>query len=113
MLAGSAAYAASEALGWQTGLNKAFNKAKAFYSVMAISTLLGLGLTWLKLDAVKMLFWTAVMYGLLSPPLIGVVLHVANNEKVMGKWRNGRWENILGIATLVVMTLAGLGLLLQ
>ena len=80
---------------------------------MAISTLLGLGLTWLKLDAVKMLFWTAVMYGLLSPPLIGVVLHVANNEKVMGKWRNGRGENILGIATLVVMTLAGLGLLLQ
>jgi len=113
VLAGSAAYAASEAFGWQTGLNKAFNKAKAFYSVMAISTLLGLGLTWLKLDAVKMLFWTAVMYGLLSPPLIGVVLHVANNEKVMGKWRNGRWENILGIATLVVMTLAGLGLLLQ
>lgn len=113
VLAGSAAYAASEAFGWQTGLNKAFGKARAFYSVMAISTLLGLGLTWLKLDAVKLLFWTAVMYGLMSPPLIGVVLHVANNEKVMGKWRNGRRENVLGIVTLVVMTLAGLGLLIQ
>lgn len=113
VLAGSAAYAASEALGWQTGLNKAFGKARAFYSVMAISTLLGLGLTWLKLDAVKLLFWTAVMYGLMSPPLIAVVLHVANNEKVMGKWRNGKWANILGLLTLIVMTLAGLGLLLQ
>jgi Mn2+/Fe2+ NRAMP family transporter len=113
VLAGSAAYAASEALGWQTGLNKAFGKAKAFYSVMAISAGLGLGLTWLGLDAVKMLFWTAVMYGLMSPPLVAVVLHVANNRRVMGKWVNGRRENILGIATLMVMTLAGLGLLIQ
>ena len=80
---------------------------------MTISTLLGLGLTWLKLDAVKMLFWTAVMYGLLSPPLIGVVLHVANNRRVMGKWVNGRRENVLGVATLVVMTAAAVGLLIQ
>ncbi len=111
VLAGSAAYAGSEALGWRTGLNMAFGKAKAFYSVMAISTLLGLGLTWLGLDAVKMLFWTAVMYGLMSPPLIAVVLHVANNRKVMGKWVNGRRENVLGVATLVVMTLAAVGLI--
>lgn len=110
VLAGSAAYAASEALGWRTGLNQAFGKAKAFYSVMVMATGLGLGLTWLGLDPVKLLFWTAVMYGLMSPPLIAVVLHVANNEKIMGKWRNGKLANILGLTTLIVMTLAGLGL---
>lgn len=113
VLAGSAAYAAGEALGWRIGLNKKFAKAKAFYGVMAMSAALGLGLTWLKLDAIKMLFWTAVMYGLMSPPLIAVLLHIANNRKVMGKWVNGRRENILGTVTLIVMTLAAAGLLVQ
>ena len=59
----------------------------------------------------KALFYTAVIYGLISPILILVILIIANNKKVMGKDTNGLTTNILGIGTFILMTLAAIGFL--
>ncbi len=62
-------------------------------------------------NAVRLMFMTAVVYGLVSPPLIAVILHIANNRAVMGEHVNGRWSNILGGLALALMTFAAGALL--
>lgn len=106
VLAGSAAYAVAEAFGWKVGLNSPFRDAKAFYIVLLASTTLGLFLTMFHIDPMKLLLYTAVLYGLLSPPLIAIVMHIANNRGVMGNHINSRLDNALGGITLMIMTIA-------
>lgn len=106
VLAGSAAYAVSEAFGWKVGLNQPFHKARSFYSVLGIATGLGLFLTLLHLDPIKLLLYTAVLYGLISPPLIALVLHIANNRSLMRRFANTRLDNVLGGLTLLIMSAA-------
>lgn len=106
VLAGSAAYAVAEAFGWKVGLNHSFKNAKAFYVVLLLATALGLFLTMLHIDPMRLLLYTAVLYGILSPPLIAIVMHIANNRTVMGNHANSRLDNALGSITLAVMTIA-------
>lgn len=104
VLAGSASYILSEAFGWQGGLDEPFHKAKRFYLVIIFSTFLGLLINFLNLNPFKMLFYTAVIYGIVSPFLIAVILHIANNSTVMGKWKNGWLSNFLGFVTFLIMS---------
>jgi len=106
VLAGSSSYVLSEAFGWDTGLNKPFHKAAKFYIVMIVSTLLGVLMNAFHVDVIKALVYTAVMYGVISPPLIFVIMHIANNKKVMGKHTNSLASNVLGGITFVVMSTA-------
>jgi NRAMP (natural resistance-associated macrophage protein)-like metal ion transporter len=108
ILAGSASYVLSEALGWVDGLEKSFSQAKGFYLVIIVATLLGAGLSFFGFDPIKLLFYTAVIYGLVSPPLIFIILHIANNPKIMGDKKNGFLSNALSGLTLVLMAAAGL-----
>ncbi|HUO52191.1 MAG TPA: Nramp family divalent metal transporter [Gemmatimonadaceae bacterium] len=111
VLAGSVAYAVAEAGGWRMGMDERPLKARRFYTVLGIAMLGGMAMDFANLDAIKMLFWSAVLNGLLAPPLIVIILFVCNNPVVMGERVNGRWLNVLGTATAVVMGAAGLGLL--
>lgn len=104
VLAGSAGYALSEAFGFHEGLNKTFRQAKGFYIIIAISTLLGFGLNLLGISPIKYLFYSAVLNGLVSPIMLVLLLLIANNEKIMGKYKNGLLSNVLTVITLVVMT---------
>ena len=106
VLAGSAAYAVSEIFGWQEGLNKSFRQAKPFYAIIIFSTLIGFLMNFVQINPFKALFYTAVIYGLISPILILFILLIANNENVMGKYKNKITTNILGILTLIIMTAA-------
>ena len=106
VLAGSAAYAVSEIFGWQEGLNKSFRQAKPFYAIIIFSTLIGFLMNFVQINPFKALFYTAVIYGLISPILILFILLIANNENVMGKYKNKMTTNILGILTLIIMTAA-------
>jgi Mn2+/Fe2+ NRAMP family transporter len=65
-----------------------------------------MAMDFLKLDPIKMLFWSAVLNGVLAPPLIVIILVVCNNPKVMMEHVNGFWLNALGGICAVVMTLA-------
>jgi len=112
ILTGSAAYATSEAFGWKYGLDEKPARAKQFYVVIAISTLIGMLINFVGINPIKALFWTAVINGFLAPPLLVVIMLVANNKKVMGDKVNGLWTNILGWATAVVMFAAAIALVL-
>ena len=106
ILAGAAAYAISEIFGWKEGLSKSFRQAKPFYGVIIVSTVIGAAMTLVNINPFKALFYTAVIYGLISPILILFILLIANNEKIMGKHKNTPITNILGTLTLIVMTAA-------
>ncbi len=85
VLAGSAAYAVSETFGWVEGLNRKPLEAKAFYSVIALATLGGLGINFLSIDPMRALYWSAVVNGLLAPPLMLVTMLIARNPRIMGR----------------------------
>lgn len=104
VLSGSLSYIISETFGWEQGLDKKFHEAKAFYLVIVISLILGLLMTKLGISPVKALIYSAILYGLTAPVLIAIILHIANNKKVMGIYTNGKLSNILGFATLILMT---------
>ncbi|MBI2730305.1 MAG: divalent metal cation transporter [Sphingobacteriales bacterium] len=106
VLAGSLSYMMSELFGWEEGLDKKFLEAKGFYITLIISMTLGLIINFTGISPVKMLFYTAVLYGVIAPVLIALILHISNNKKIMGEYTNSRWLNITGFITLVLMTVA-------
>ncbi|HEV3146423.1 MAG TPA: Nramp family divalent metal transporter [Gemmataceae bacterium] len=112
ILTGSAAYAVCETFRWPCSLDAKPHKAKEFYLVVAASTLGGLLIDFLGVSPMKALFWTAVINGFLAPPLLVLVMLIANNKAVMGKRVNGLTLNILGWATAVLMFVAAIGLVL-
>jgi NRAMP (natural resistance-associated macrophage protein)-like metal ion transporter len=111
VLSGSLSYIFTETFGWEQGLNKKFHEAKGFYIIIAISLLLGLSLNYVGISPIKALIYTAILYGLTAPVLIGIILHISNNEKVMGKFTNSMLSNILGITAFLIMSISA-GLLM-
>lgn len=112
ILTGSSAYAVSQAFGGRYGLNQKVGQAKLFYGVITISTLLGILINFVGLNPIRALFLAAVINGFLAPPLLVVIMLVANNRKVMRDRVNGRWTNILGWITTLVMFAAAVALVL-
>jgi NRAMP (natural resistance-associated macrophage protein)-like metal ion transporter len=111
VLSGSLSYIITETFGWEQGLDKKFHEAKAFYIIIALSLLLGLSLNYVGISPIKALIYTAILYGLTAPVLIAIILHISNNKKVMGKFTNSKRANILGFATLIIMTSAAVALI--
>ena len=111
ILTGSAAYAVAEGGGWRSGLSTRPRDAKVFYAVIITSTLIGMLIDFSDLDTITALYWTAVLNGLLAPPLLVLVLLIANNRSVMGERTNGRTLNLLGWGAVVAMSAAALALL--
>lgn len=112
ILAGSAAYAVAEAGAWRAGMNERPSVAKKFYGVVAVSMLVGMTMNFAGLNAIRALFWSAILNGVLAPPLIIIILLVCNNRRVMAEHVNGRLLNILGVITALVMGLAALAMLI-
>jgi NRAMP (natural resistance-associated macrophage protein)-like metal ion transporter len=110
ILTGASAYALAEAFGWKRGLDHKPRTAKEFYALIAVSTLVGMMINFVGINPIKALFWTAVINGILAPPLLVLIMLVANNKKVMGKRANGRAVNALGWIATLAMTLAAVGL---
>jgi NRAMP (natural resistance-associated macrophage protein)-like metal ion transporter len=112
VLAGSCAYAIAEASAWRGSLNQPPNRARKFYLVLAVAMALGIGLNYAGLNAIKLLFTTAVINGVLAPPLILLVLLLTRDRTVMGDAVNSPLLAFLGWLTFVVMVVAALGLLI-
>ena len=108
VLSGSISYIITETFGWEQGLDKKFHEAKPFYLVIALSLILGLLMNYIGISPIKALIYSAILYGLTAPILIAIILHIANNKKVMGEYTNGKLSNFLGFATLILMTLAAI-----
>jgi NRAMP (natural resistance-associated macrophage protein)-like metal ion transporter len=106
VLTGCLSYMLSETFGWDSGLDKKYYQAKPFYWVAIISLTIGLAINYIGINPVQALIYTAILYGITSPVLIVIILHISNNKKIMGEFTNSRWSNILGIVTLIFMTVS-------
>lgn len=112
VLAGSCAYAIAEGAKWRkASLNLQPRLAHKFYAVIAVSILVGLTFDFAGLNAVKMLFWSAILNGLLAPPLVIMVVLLTSDRKVMGNRVNSRRMKIMGWTCGVIMSAAALALL--
>ncbi len=111
VLCGSLSYIISETFGWKGDLDKKFTQAKPFYIVIILSLILGLLINYIGISPIKALLYTAILYGLTSPILIAIVLHIANNKKIMKENTNSKLSNFLGFVTLIVMTSAAVALI--
>ena len=111
VLSGSLSYMFTETFGWEQGLDKKFHEAKGFYVIIAISLIMGLGLNYIGVSPIKALIYTAILYGITAPVIIGLILLISNNKKIMGKHTNSITANVLGMMALLIMTAAALGFL--
>jgi NRAMP (natural resistance-associated macrophage protein)-like metal ion transporter len=109
-LAGSAAYAFAETLGWRQGLDKKLKQARSFYALILLSTGVGVGLDFAHVNAVKALYWTAVINGLLAPFLLLAILVVASDKRLMQGQASSRLGWILVAITTVGMFAAGVAM---
>ena len=110
VLAGSSAYALGEARQWPVGLERKPKEARAFYWVIALSTLLGVGLNEVHLDPVKALFWSAVTNGVVAAPLMVMIMLMASRKKVMGTFTLSLRLKILGWGATLVMAAVTVGM---
>jgi NRAMP (natural resistance-associated macrophage protein)-like metal ion transporter len=110
VLAGSAAYAVSEAALWRGTLEDPPQSSRKFYALIASAMLLGLALDFVGFNAVKMLFYSAVLNGVLAPPLIILVILLTSNTKIMGTRVSSRPLRYVGWATAGIMSVAAIAL---
>src|SRR5580693_4252719 len=110
-LAGSAAYAFAETLGWRQGLNKKLRQARWFYALILVSTTAGVALDFIGINPVKALYWTAVINGLLAPFLLVAILIVAGDKKLMQGQPSSRVGWIVVAITTAAMFVAGVAML--
>ncbi|MFH1186753.1 MAG: divalent metal cation transporter [Candidatus Levyibacteriota bacterium] len=104
VLAGSAAYALSEALSWREGLHLKIKKAYGFYGVIIAATLIGFLINFIGIDPIKALVFTAVFNGIAAVPLIFVIIKISGDNKIMGEYQSGKLSKTLLITTFIVMT---------
>jgi Mn2+/Fe2+ NRAMP family transporter len=110
VLAGSCAYAIAEAAAWRGSLDRRPGRAKKFYGVITAAVILGIALTYTRINAFTFLFASAMVNGLLAPPLILIVLLVTGDREVMGDALNSRSASVLGWLTFTLMVAAAVGL---
>lgn len=113
ILAGSAAYAIAETFKLREGLYLKLRQAPGFYSIIAFSTLLGFAMNLIGINPIQALYYTAVLNGIVAPPLLLIILLIANDRKIMKDKVNGRVSNALGWITTLAMTLAAAALLVS
>ena len=112
ILTGSNAYAVTEAFRGKNGFSQKLRDAKLFYGVIIGSTVVGLLINFVGLNPIRALFISAVINGFLAPPLLMVIMLIANNRKVMQDRVNGHWTNIFGWTATLVMFVAAVALVL-
>lgn len=108
ILAGSASYAIAEAFGWNEGLSKNIREAPAFYAIIALATVFGLSVNLVGVPPFKMLYYSAVLNGMIAAPLLFFIVRISGNRKVMGTRANGPWSNVLGWTIFSVISIASI-----
>ena len=86
VLAGSAAYAVGEALGWHVGMARKLKRAPRYYAIIAAGFVIGVGLNFTKIDPIKALFWSAVINGVVAVPVMVMMMILSSRKTVMGKF---------------------------
>ena len=106
VLAGSAAYAVAESLRWPIGLGLTVAEARGFYLILSASTLLGVAIDFSGIDSIRMLLWAAMVNGVISVPIMAVMMVLAVKPAVMGPFVIGTRLRTLGWLATAVMAAA-------
>jgi NRAMP (natural resistance-associated macrophage protein)-like metal ion transporter len=110
-LAGSTAYAAAELMNWKGGLERPVPEAKGFYGVIVISMVVALGIIFSPLDPIKALFWSAVLNGVISVPMLGAIMVLASRRDEMGQFIAPIWQRLFGWLATAVMGAGAIGMI--
>ena len=106
VLAGSAAYAVSEVLGWKSGLSHDFHEARGFYLIIIAATLIGTVMGALEVDPIQALVWSAIVNGVISAPIMVVMMWIGQSKALMGELTISMRHRIFGWAATGVMGFA-------
>ena len=106
VLAGSAAYAVSEVFGWEAGLSHGFHEARGFYSIIVAATGMGTVLSIFEVDPIKALVWSAIVNGVISVPIMVVMMWIGQSRTIMGELTISTSHRILGWAATGIMAIA-------
>jgi len=102
VLAGSSAYAISEAFHWHEGLSARLRDARGFYAVVTASMLTGVVIGYVGLDPIRALYFAAIFNGLAAPPLLALMLVLGRDRRTVANFRSGPWSVALVGAALAV-----------
>jgi NRAMP (natural resistance-associated macrophage protein)-like metal ion transporter len=112
VLAGSAAYAVAETFRWKHGLDLKPHQARGFYAIVALATAGGVGLNFLGIDPIRALVWAAVINGVAAVPIMAVMMLLASDRRVLGKFTVRRWLKLAGWLAMATMAAAVVAMLL-
>src|SRR5436190_10211165 len=112
VLAGSAAYAVGEARKWPVGLARKPMQAKGFYATLTVATAIGVLINFSSINAIKALYWSAVINGVVAVPVMITMMHMTANPKVMGKFPVNDGLRFVGWISTAVMTVAAVSMTL-
>ena len=109
VLTSTTAYTVAETFNWKAGLNQKFNQAKSFYTILTVSFFVGLSIALLKFNPIKMLFYSQVVNGLVTPVILILILKLASKEVIMKKYTITNKQKAVGWLTVIIMTIAAIG----
>jgi NRAMP (natural resistance-associated macrophage protein)-like metal ion transporter len=113
VLAGSASYAVAETLDWHSGLYRKLREAHGFYGVITIATLVGILINFLGIPPFRLLYYAAALNGVIAPVLMALILLVAGNKLIMGRYANGLLAKIFGWTATAAMFVASVALFIM
>jgi Mn2+/Fe2+ NRAMP family transporter len=111
VLAGSAAYAVAETFGFRGSLELPVGRALGFYGLISAATFVGAGLAVTRIDPIAMLFWAAVINGVVSVPIMVAMMLVIGKGKGLGSLTIPAWMRGLGWAAAALMALTVVALI--
>jgi len=104
VLTSTSAYTIAETFNWRTGLNKKINQAKGFYAILTLSFFVGLAIALLKINPIKILFYSQVVNGFITPFILAMILKLASKKVIMKKYTINKFQKTLGWLTVAIMS---------
>ncbi|EKE18448.1 MAG: hypothetical protein ACD_9C00335G0007 [uncultured bacterium] len=112
ILAGSGAYALSELMNWNNGLEEKFSEAKGFYLVIIFSIFIGLAMNFFGINPIAALYWSAFLNGVIALPLLAIIMKIGGDKRIMANETNSAWVNFFGWSAVVATTIALIGMII-
>jgi NRAMP (natural resistance-associated macrophage protein)-like metal ion transporter len=113
VMAADCGYILSDVFRWKQGLSRKFNQAKAFYVVISLSVIAGLGINLLNLNLIKALVYANIINGIVAIPILVAIIRIANDKNILGIWINGKISNIIGWCTVAITGVLFISMLLS
>jgi NRAMP (natural resistance-associated macrophage protein)-like metal ion transporter len=113
VLASSTSYAISESFGWKEGLYRKFKKARAFYTIIISSIIIGVILNFIGIHPIKALIYSAITNGIIAPIVLVFIVQISSDHKIMGHYKNSRTKKIIGWATVAIMSVTAIAAIIS